>query len=206
MCIACECAGDECNKRDRSSGLDRGRCSIGFARHGSHPKKSLFDLVLHLRRVEFGEIGLAYFSPPQCEAGHRCKKFFEGGQPRWPRKSGRVSALRLARGNCAKSSRQPGSRPCVAPPKHRSTWCLRRGSSELGGRSPQRTLSGDGQSSDDRQTARRPTRDSGGGVCDGVAGGAGFLGPRSVKGLTRVISAVGWFHLLDVHHPSAGCR
>ena len=43
MCIACECAGDECNKRDRSSGLDRGRCSIGFARHGSHHKKSLFN-------------------------------------------------------------------------------------------------------------------------------------------------------------------
>ena len=78
MCIACECAGDECNKRDRSSGLDQGRCSIGLARHGSHPKKSMFDLVLHLRRVEFGDIGLAYFSPPQCEAGHRCKKFFEG--------------------------------------------------------------------------------------------------------------------------------
>ena len=53
MCIACECAGDECNKRDRSSGLDRGRCSIGFARHGSHPKKSLFDLVLHLLCVAY---------------------------------------------------------------------------------------------------------------------------------------------------------
>jgi hypothetical protein len=32
---------------------------------------------LCLRRVEFGEIG-AYFSPPQCKAGHKCKKFFEG--------------------------------------------------------------------------------------------------------------------------------
>jgi hypothetical protein len=31
-----------------------------------------------LRRVELGEIGLAYFSPPQCEAAHRCKILFGG--------------------------------------------------------------------------------------------------------------------------------
>ncbi len=81
MCIACECAGDECNKRDRSSGLDRGRCSIGFARHGSHPKKNLC-----LRRVEFGEIGSHIFRRPNVRQVTNAKSFLKGGrrkQKKW---------------------------------------------------------------------------------------------------------------------------
>ena len=76
MCIACECAGDECNKRDRSSGLDRGRCSIGFARHGSHPK-SLFNSFCI---PSASRIGLAYFSPPKDEAVHTYAKFLKRGR------------------------------------------------------------------------------------------------------------------------------
>jgi hypothetical protein len=38
---------------------------------------SMRAFAFPLRRVELGEIGLAYFSPPQCEVVHRCAKFFE---------------------------------------------------------------------------------------------------------------------------------
>jgi hypothetical protein len=75
MCIACECAGDECNKRDRSSGSDRGRRSIGFARHGSHPKNlCLTSFCTPLRRTEFGEVEARIFFAAPTSGGSQMRK------------------------------------------------------------------------------------------------------------------------------------
>jgi hypothetical protein len=52
----------------------------------------LLDLVLHVAlRLSLFEIELAYFSLPQCEAVHRCKKIFEG---EWEKSQAAASVLR----------------------------------------------------------------------------------------------------------------
>jgi hypothetical protein len=84
MRIVCEGAGYESNKRERS-GLDRGRCSIGFADigfagHGFHPE----NLCLTSFRTLFVPLNLvnkfACFPLPQCETIHSGKKFLESGR------------------------------------------------------------------------------------------------------------------------------
>ena len=75
MCIACECAGDECNERDRSSDLDRGRRSIGFATTWL-PSENLCvtSFCIPVRRAEFGEVEARIFFADPASGSSQMRK------------------------------------------------------------------------------------------------------------------------------------